>query len=1207
MKKRFAAVLAISMLVSTFSTVAGEKVWVGESGGQWNTASNWSPAGVPQYTDIVIFRPGENEKLVVMNGVISTCGGMRFESGETFVLTTANRIYLNKGTNEVFVAAGAYATVSNAVVSRGEDPRTTLRRTGGGTLHLVGADSWGNDYGKFTAWDFAGGTTVLDGSANTQVAAPATIRRGAVVKAPHDYTFHGSQTDLVIEKGGLLDLEGANTTYLASISGEGTVSNLTLITNIQLPRGPYVFSGDVYPKAGSALATITFAARGAAIAEADWKLVLGSSKAFSRVKVEFPNSTDAPIGFAPGIGLFQIGQIQGNDKSMLTLEDTDGNPVEVDSDWLNPAKLRLAGSGAFYNGDAARSGAGSVIDISGLTGTIGTRSSEFTLGNETDAGWPTVNPNTTFCSKGGTFYLKPGPTPGAAVGKLTGAGTFGFYGNLEIKDARTTGAWWQVRDNSDVTVSGGYAQLGGYNIYLYSGCKFTVCNGAYVGGKDAVPGYSTWGTKAKRHLGTPLQSGSEIGTVTVRDGGWYCADGIFARSTTVKDGGVWEMARNCDAKSATAANPYVVTWDGGKLVGNITVSPYDLLMDATDSKIRNQIGAGGLRIDCQVNTMIYNDGYDVFRFRSPIYSVDGVTDGGIVRTGAGFLDFMEPLQIKGLFDNRDGTVRVRKDATSLFAAETPLFGFGDFRLGNARFEIHHEITSAVTAKIGTGGSFRYNGAATVRLRWDANDPAHTVLAGTLAREDHGTLFVWDNINNGTFGNGGGFKPSTEPVTNENGRVCAPVFTYWGGRLHFAAVDGGAVVPFANYTEGVDGGAGSVALVSEALATVNENKTVAALNVRGLEGHADTRTSGNCLTIAKDATLAVGGGSDPACVILDNFGSQGVAAIGGEGALDFGTREGVVVANNRIAGSYPARITATIAGSGSVTFAAPIDFASGNAIELGGCNTYEGGTFVNGVRVMPTVENAFSSGLVTLGDGELGGGGVLMAKEGLVIRNDFRAAGWGPRDRNRGNSELAMGFGAFFFTQSGEIAGDVEVYAPMRIGAYEAGVRGVFSGELSGDAIQLFKCAGTTVFAHANSYTGGTDIVASTLALTDDGTAGTGEIMLDDGTLVLENAEAKTVANRIRGLGTVRLAGKGKASFANLDSQDGAGFTLDVAAKVATVGSLDGFSAITTSRTRPTALIVADGDITSYTGEIPANVTLYRPGEYVPPGMMLIVR
>ena len=128
---------------------------------------------------------------------------------------------------------------------------------------------------------------------------------------------------------------------------------------------------------------------------------------------------------------------------------------------------------------------------------------------------------------------------------------------------------------------------------------------------------------------------------------------------------------------------------------------------------------------------------------------------------------------------------------------------------------------------------------------------------------------------------------------------------------------------------------------------------------------------------------------------------------------------------------------------------------------------------------------------------------------------------------------------------------------------------------------------------------------ATLVLKDAGTAGSGTIWLGDGTLAVDSDEDRAIANRITGVGTIRVMGRGRFSFPELASQDGAGFTLDLGSRRgATIDTLDGFSSVTTSAAS-SDIYVTDMPEGSYSGTVAPNVRLHY-GERPVSGMTIIV-
>lgn len=95
---------------------AVERTWVGESGGIWTDAANWSPSGVPGEKDVLVFAPQDTLEVRIGNGT-PNCkgGGFRFESGTTYFAYTNNSvgIYMGNVSNFFHVAEGASVVVSN--------------------------------------------------------------------------------------------------------------------------------------------------------------------------------------------------------------------------------------------------------------------------------------------------------------------------------------------------------------------------------------------------------------------------------------------------------------------------------------------------------------------------------------------------------------------------------------------------------------------------------------------------------------------------------------------------------------------------------------------------------------------------------------------------------------------------------------------------------------------------------------------------------------------------------------------------------------------------------------------------------------------------------------------------------------------------------------------------------------------------------------
>ena len=1219
----------VAAVFSVLSAFAVEKHWAGTGDWcEWAVAENWSPSGIPGETDTVIFEP-EGKLTVNVNGNYNRqLRHLRVNSGSLYIVQTNKdatcdlRFRYGTGvTNEIYIADGAELVMSNKFITS-SGGNGVVRRTGNGVFDIhcqPGDGGWGN----FKSFIFDSGVSYVKGPGTGTMSMSIFIRDGARVVVQKDYQFHLSSAVLTVDRGGVLDFDYHYEEF-AGLAGEGCVTNVGS-AKISLGRGPHAFTGSIFKSPKQDTWIVLTLSRADGLDDDHWYWAVGSNS-LAAVKLELPSSTGTPLRFVPGAKIYKVNALQLGTKALVTTEDLDGNPIDLYTYLHNSSQnLRLVGSGGFYAGTYGNFSIykGPNTDLSGFTGSFGAALSRtLTIGDGTVEGWPDIPEVVTYnairplSGSDGAVQFSP-PTTGGEVGTLKGDGIYRFYRKTVVRNADTSGCWIQPRENSDTTIAGGNLLLSWYTWYGYDNAVLTLTNGAYMGGLPATSG--TWESAIKLPRGTYCQSDANKASIRLVGGGRYNSNGAAVKSTEVGKGGVLELSTNRDG-SGSADNPSSTVVDGGLVRVRTEVSPYNIDVIANSDKQVFNVGPGGMSLDFDLQNFPRNSDYNKFYFYRGIGSI-GTGAGGITRTGAGWMRLSRPLTIAGAFRSMDGTLLVQK--TDYMAdGTTPLFGTGDFVLGNSILQFATDLASGYSAKIGTGGAFGYAGAATVRVRYSATDVPKTLSFGTLRRDAAASaLFLWDQTSDASFDESASkVFFATAPAALADGRVREPLYVL-DRRKNYAAVrfvdfakydveDG--VRSFDAYCDGFDDAEGKTVRIPRKQLTLSSNLTVAGLQVNGYAGAYSYQDTGYNLKIAKDVTLKVDGGDAPGQIILNSSSDGWSPSVIRGGTIDFGAKEGLVVVNGTANGEYHDKIHSTITGTGGLSVVAPAVFDIGYELELGVANTYAGGTRINGARVRPMVSGAFSTGDVYLGDGEIAGGGLLMAVEGLDIPNNIHAAGWGAPDRDGGLfSHTDMGYGAIIFSKSGRLSGSLDMYGPMRTWA-RAGTRGEYAGKVTGDKLWIWgkkgSNAGKIVLSNAqNSYTNGTWVYNSTLVLKDVATAGTGEIMLDNGVLELENAEERTVSNPVRGVGTVRLAGRGSVHFAEVAPQNSAGFTLDLTKKVTTVDTLDGFGKITTGRTQPTHLIVADGKGKSFTGEVPENVTVYDPGEYTPPGLTLILR
>ena len=79
---------------------------------------------------------------------------------------------------------------------------------------------------------------------------------------------------------------------------------------------------------------------------------------------------------------------------------------------------------------------------------------------------------------------------------------------------------------------------------------------------------------------------------------------------------------------------------------------------------------------------------------------------------------------------------------------------------------------------------------------------------------------------------------------------------------------------------------------------------------------------------------------------------------------------------------------------------------------------------------------------------------------------------------------------------------------------------------------MFDSPGVIRLTNSNTYTGGTEVVAGTIALSRADSAGSGAILLDGGTLRFENSEPIVFLNDVGGRGSIVFAGTAPVTLAS---------------------------------------------------------------------------
>lgn len=1146
--KKLAATSLLSCLFAWCSQ-ADEVVWTGGAGAldggaySFGDPNNWNPKRRPTDADVAVFRTEGTLTVDTTNvgGGDTKVGSFRFESGSTYFTKGNDYWYMMAPTTEVYVATGAFASLTN-VLSAGWGDRKPFVKTGGGTAEFARLSS----VSSFSLKDLIVREGVLQGTSD-RVAAyteKITVCAGATYATGND-KLAAVAPEVELEAGGtlLLNAQGAQVS-VAGLRGEGCVADAGNGSRILIaPTADCLFAGTIGVNVAPTVSP-----------DATGRLVLGATNVFERAGTTVASRRLAFAADVPGPFVFGD-DYRVNAGYPLELTDLDGKPVTVVAGLsADIANLRTSGLGSLYSkagnlGLDSRTKLAHRGTLGWLSGTIGIYDLDISHLGALEA----LGGELKFWSPATVDIPVLGSWSMTVVGKSQ-------FGNLCLRPAAGRNLFVYLYE--DCTMTGGITRLSYRGIsYKAAGKTFELSGGELDSREDPPPEDNITVLPVRKGLVFDADAGKAGACFRVSGSGEMWLSGYANCGVPVLEqtGGTIHWADSYSPwAGATTANPSIVKFDGGTVYAKYDVSNFSLFAD--EAKLRVGVGAKG---GCFRQEQGYYKIVAMTKtFSAPLVSfVDGGTDGGAAFFGFAPWDFPYPLSITGPFRGIGGAVRI--PAAGDLDGNPAYFGTGDVLLENEQLVLRSRTASA-TLRLGTAVDKKMSvrGGVVVKTREAATDPAQAVEMGALDRAAGGALFLWDAT--ADVGASGASTVRAAGVTTQSatGRVLQPVFGFDGSWLAYLGYD-----PTTGFKklEGV--------VTDETLADV-EGK-VARVTSGWTTTAAGARRHVDALVLEKDAALAissgttvtVGDGTNPGVVLMNKSYIQNYGTGDSAGALDFGAAEGLVVA----AGNGPRpcgvgnELLCVLKGSAGVSYVAPPDDATFKSIRVSQPNAYDGVTRINAVAVRADHVACFSKGDVHVGDGEHFGGSVMFNVENGVWANDFHLAGWGNR-RNPWN-DRDYPKGAFVFLASGEVSGDVELTTQARMSA-AADTTGVLSGVVSGDRLEVFDSRGVLKLAGSNTYTGGTEVIAGTLALVKADSAGTGAILLDGGTLRFENTEPIVFANEVRGIGTVEFAGTApvtlaSAAFASLPFRTfTAGTTLDFpdfaacTLKIAVDGDLD---------------------------------------------------
>ena len=1172
--KKLLVVLGVAL--ATGLSFADEWLWIGpynpsatSSDAVYANSANWSnmvtgvtKKGYPNSaTDIAVF-DGDARLRCANNAGEQKFGGMKILSGTVTFLSYFNvnrAIQFAADTNEIYIAEGATLNLSAGPSITGvESGKQVVIVTGPGDLTWSGNSSIGgySTYGcllkDLIFKDFHGGSFSLNTSMSANSVVTLRVADGMTVSMSGVDNKVGDSAVLRVDKGGTIDFGGRVDT-IGGFEGDGTMK-LGSSVNVQISNGPYVFGGRC---------TGTLKIQGTASSE-NRHFLLTSTNAFAETTI-LPAAVSGHrlLQFAPGVGEFVLGSYTPAAGQDILLEDTDGNPVTVKMALGSTSTKTVSGSGNFtYTGTEATYQANALDH----TGWINVAKGTVKLGNSTEASDAPLEQYAGFgllSSSASLQFLNAAKVtidqPIEGDGLLVAAGPADFPAFR-----RQVGS---IYVSSDVTMDAPAAKQSSVDV---QGNGHLTLNGGTIEGL---------GSGRDAHVN--LMGTSEGARISVTNGAMLKAKSLTVRTVEVVDSTL-HLTCNALGECGTTEKPQTLTFDNATvIIGDGASDSADTFLGLYDSTVthrRAYVKEGGVTFDINADRMPY--GCAIRQLESGTET--GVLDGGITVKGLGWLRFDGSPTVTG-------PIRLLGAESKIGVAN--LTTVGDLVLGTAGL-----TQNSATLATGADSTVSLIGAMTIQPAESGLytfGPAGAAKDGVFTREQGGVLFVRATkgdptsvkINGGVSDNAAGVS-KIPVITVTDNRADGTSAGRWN--LQFARFGEDGVL------ENVYGTAWSDALTASDIGLVDDttaekqvtaNQTVGGLRVFG------SKKTGIALSIAKDVVLTVGSGTDPACVLLNNSHANGKqAVIGGAGTLDFGPREGIIVANLLQSASYPVEINCKIAGTGGVTFAGAQAHVG---IKVGGANTYEGGTVIESAVVQAADGSCFGKDTVTIPMTKAYGGEVVFTKV-ATFANDFRIGGFGSYVADSRYIQ-----GAFWFSASTTLTGSVELLGETNIGG-EMNVRGTLDGAVTGAGPLTVQGAATLAFGAANTFTCGLTIASSATVEVKEGATLGADAVTVNGVLRFANETDVVVPNAISGAGTIELAGRGIVTFADKSGFTGkivlvSGGALDLAGEDRELDSLDGASTITNSGAAAT-LTLGGANLSLFTGAVAGPVSLVKRGD-----------
>ena len=270
---------------------------------------------------------------------------------------------------------------------------------------------------------------------------------------------------------------------------------------------------------------------------------------------------------------------------------------------------------------------------------------------------------------------------------------------------------------------------------------------------------------------------------------------------------------------------------------------------------------------------------------------------------------------------------------------------------------------------------------------------------------------------------------------------------------------GGIAPFTNYVTSLADATPNSNVKLSSAAALAAGVGTQVINSLVLVGATDLALSGGTLQIASGGVLATGGSTTD---IVGNAGS----------ALDFGSAEGIISANNLV-------VNANITGTGGLTV------YGGGTLTLANPNTYSGTTSLGAGTLSVYNNNSIGNGTSPI----VFSGGTIQAGASVKLPNPYSLS----------NSSITIaGTAPIIFTNTGTLQGNNTITVSNTGGVTLQG--GLNENPVPGASL-ILAGGGTVDLPTANTFTGGTTVNGPVVMIGSGSSLGTGTLNLAAGTLI----------------------------------------------------------------------------------------------------------